>query len=133
MPYTVTCHLYPAAKPNNDTTRYGTGQKRCNRCNVFVRWEGVRCPYCGGTLRTKPRDGKSKNEHDPKQMLECSKQLMEQGLMRYCGTCGLTKPAKGVHDRCSKCDEKYTFSNEYTSKGTEHIGDSVTCDWLTKN
>ncbi|QMU54607.1 MAG: hypothetical protein GKS07_06785 [Nitrosopumilus sp.] len=60
------------------------------------------CPVCG----------KPKNDHDPKRMLECSKQLVEQGLMRYCGTCGLTKPSKGLHDRCSKCDEKYTFSNE---------------------
>jgi hypothetical protein len=60
------------------------------------------CPVCG----------KSKNDHDAKQMLECSKQLVEQGLMRYCGICGLTKPTEGLHDRCSKCGEKYTFSNE---------------------
>ncbi len=56
--------------------------------------------------------GKPKNDHDPKQMLKCSKQLVEQGLMRYCGVCGLTKPSDGLHDRCSKCGEKYTFSNE---------------------
>ncbi len=56
--------------------------------------------------------GKPKNDHDPKQMLSCSKQLVEQGLMRYCGMCGLTKPGEGLHDRCGKCGEKYTFSNE---------------------
>ena len=60
------------------------------------------CPVCG----------KSKNGHDPKQMLECSKQLVEQGLMRYCGLCGLTKPTEGLHDRCSKCGEKYAFLND---------------------
>jgi len=56
--------------------------------------------------------GKPKTDHDPKQMLKCSKQLVEQGLMRYCGICGLTKPTEGLHDRCGKCGEKYTFSNE---------------------
>lgn len=60
------------------------------------------CPICS----------RQKNEHDPQQMLECSKQLVEQGLMRHCGICGLTKPAEGLHDRCSKCGEKYAFSNE---------------------
>jgi len=33
------------------------------------------------------------------------------GVMRYCSLCGATKPAEGVHDRCGKCGEKYSFSN----------------------
>ena len=60
------------------------------------------CPICG----------KPKTEHNSQEIMKCSKELVEQGLKRYCGTCGLTKPAEGMHDRCSKCGEKYTFSNE---------------------
>lgn len=57
------------------------------------------CPICG-----KPR-----STHSPKQALECSHQIIERGTMRHCGTCGMTKPEEGVHDRCGKCGEKYTF------------------------
>ncbi|MGI9566851.1 MAG: hypothetical protein ACR2LL_07555 [Nitrosopumilus sp.] len=60
------------------------------------------CPICG----------KAKSEHNPNEISDCSRQLIEMGLMRHCGVCGLTKPAEGVHDRCSKCGEKYSFSNE---------------------
>ena len=59
------------------------------------------CPVCS----------KPKNGHDSKEMLDCSKQLVEMGMMRYCGLCGLTKPEHGLHDRCSKCGEKYSFTN----------------------
>ena len=54
---------------------------------------------------------KSKTEHNLEQTLECSRQLIEMGVMRYCSLCGATKPAEGVHDRCGKCGEKYSFSN----------------------
>ena len=60
------------------------------------------CPICG----------KAKDEHNPKEISDCSKQLIEMGFMRYCGLCGMTKPAEKMHDRCGKCDEKYSFSNE---------------------
>ena len=60
------------------------------------------CPICS----------KPKNDHNPKEMLECSRQLIDMGFMRRCSICGLTKPAEGMRDRCSKCGEKYEFSNE---------------------
>ena len=60
------------------------------------------CPICN----------KPKSEHSPKEMLSCSQEIMERSSMRYCSTCGLTKPEEGVHDRCSKCGEKYSFVNE---------------------
>ncbi|MDH3361719.1 MAG: hypothetical protein OEL56_07130 [Nitrosopumilus sp.] len=59
------------------------------------------CPMCG----------KAKNHHDSDEIRKCSEKLVEMGIMRYCGLCGLTKPALGVHDRCGKCNEKYSFSN----------------------
>jgi len=54
------CHRYKAIKPNHPNTRYGTGQKRCNRCELFLNWDGVHCPCCGISLRTKPRAMRSK-------------------------------------------------------------------------
>jgi hypothetical protein len=59
------------------------------------------CPICS----------KSQNKHSQEQWSVCSKKLIELGIMRYCEFCGLTKPESGVHDRCSKCSEKYSFSN----------------------
>ncbi len=35
--------------------RYLSGQKRCNRCTIFINWGGVWCPCCGVKLRLKPR------------------------------------------------------------------------------
>lgn len=54
--------------------------------------------------------GKPRKDHSSKETLDCSLELIEMGLKRYCGLCGLTKPASGTHDRCGKCGEKYSFS-----------------------
>ncbi|WP_048096997.1 hypothetical protein [Candidatus Nitrosarchaeum limnium] len=54
---------------------------------------------------------KEQPRHTSEQWAVCSKKLIELGIMRYCESCGLTKPAEGVHDRCEKCGEKYPFSN----------------------
>jgi rRNA maturation endonuclease Nob1 len=35
--------------------RYVNGQKRCNVCDVFVKWDGLFCPCCGKQLRTRPK------------------------------------------------------------------------------
>jgi len=36
--------------------RYSTGQKRCQVCEIFLKWDGLWCPCCGYRLRTKPRN-----------------------------------------------------------------------------
>jgi len=54
---------------------------------------------------------KSSNNHTPEDKQNCSNKLVEMGIMRFCGLCGLTKPSEGFHDRCGKCGEKYAFSN----------------------
>ena len=59
------------------------------------------CEFC-----TKPRV-----DHNFEEKQNCSKSLIEMGIMRYCGLCGISKPAKGSHDRCGKCGEKYSFIN----------------------
>jgi len=35
--------------------RYLAGQKRCQSCDLFIHWEGVKCPCCSTKLRAGPR------------------------------------------------------------------------------
>lgn len=42
--------------------RYKYGQKRCQVCDLFIKWTGVRCPCCGYKLRTNPRNKKYKQK-----------------------------------------------------------------------
>ena len=43
--------------------RYINGQKRCQICQVFIKWQGFWCPCCGFRLRGKPRNTKDKNRY----------------------------------------------------------------------
>ncbi|HEU4605648.1 MAG TPA: hypothetical protein VFS46_05360, partial [Nitrososphaera sp.] len=40
--------------------RYASGQKGCQICEIFIKWDGLWCPCCGYRLRTKPRNLKYK-------------------------------------------------------------------------
>ena len=40
--------------------RYANGQKRCQMCDIFIKWDGIWCPCCGYRLRTKSRSGRLK-------------------------------------------------------------------------
>ena len=42
------------------SSRYATGQKRCQVCELFIKWDGLSCPCCGYKLRTRPRHFKLK-------------------------------------------------------------------------
>jgi hypothetical protein len=35
--------------------RYATGNKRCQVCEIFIKWDGLWCPCCGYRLRIGPR------------------------------------------------------------------------------
>ena len=48
------CHRYKAKWMVHEY-RYLSGQKRCNVCGIFIEWEGIHCPCCGMSLRTRPR------------------------------------------------------------------------------
>ena len=48
------CIRHKAAKPSS-SSRYGSGQRRCQICEIFMRWNGLWCPCSGYRLRTKPR------------------------------------------------------------------------------
>jgi hypothetical protein len=53
------CIRHKAQKPVG-TGRYASGQKRCQICEIFIKWDGLWCPCCGYRLRTKPRNLKYK-------------------------------------------------------------------------
>jgi len=53
------CIRHKAMKPVG-SGRYSTGQKRCQVCEIFLKWEGLWCPCCGYRLRTRPRNLKYK-------------------------------------------------------------------------
>jgi hypothetical protein len=53
------CSKYKAQKPVG-SGRYSSGQRRCQICEVFIKFDGLWCPCCGYRLRTKPRNLKYK-------------------------------------------------------------------------
>jgi hypothetical protein len=53
------CSRYKA-KRTAQRYRYAFGQKRCNRCEMYLQWDGFWCPCCGLSLRTRPRTSKYK-------------------------------------------------------------------------
>jgi rRNA maturation endonuclease Nob1 len=53
------CSRHRAIKPKIGQ-RYTIGQKRCQVCQIFIYWEGLFCPSCGGRLRNRPRNSKFK-------------------------------------------------------------------------
>ena len=42
--------------------RYDNGHKRCNECEIFIKWDGKRCPCCGLLLRLRPRSGITRSQ-----------------------------------------------------------------------
>jgi hypothetical protein len=53
------CINYKATKPQ-DSRRYVWGQKRCQICSMWMKWEGVFCPCCHNKLRIKPKKMQNK-------------------------------------------------------------------------
>src|ERR1051325_6303315 len=46
------------------SSRYATGRKRCQTCDLFMQWDGVFCPCCGSRLGIGPRNIEDKaNTH----------------------------------------------------------------------
>ncbi|AFS83560.1 hypothetical protein NSED_08850 [Candidatus Nitrosopumilus sediminis] len=53
------CKQYKALKPRQ-IGRYASGQKRCNFCEIFLNFDGLKCPCCNKQLRSLPRSRKDK-------------------------------------------------------------------------
>jgi len=48
------CIQYKTTGNSNDGL-YKNGNKRCQICDIFIKWDGVYCSCCGQKLRTNPR------------------------------------------------------------------------------
>jgi hypothetical protein len=50
------CVRHKAPRPASSGYRYSAGQKRCQVCEIFLKWDGLWCPSCGYRLRMRPRN-----------------------------------------------------------------------------
>ena len=66
------CIRHKAQKPVH-LGRYAMGQKRCQICELFIKWDGLWCPCCGYRLRTKPRNLKYKAKLKARKEIEKAK------------------------------------------------------------
>jgi len=123
------CIRYKAQKPVG-TGRYASGQRRCQICEIFIKWEGLWCPCCGYRLRTKPRNLKYKAklrarvEADSAEEAETNSiAAMEQELVAEAA--GKTKKAKTKKVKttkskektlCEHCGKSYVFIDKHLKK-----------------
>ena len=57
-----TCSKYAVKHSPSAGGRYESGHKRCSSCEIFIKFDGIRCPCCGTALREKPRSSKAKEK-----------------------------------------------------------------------
>ena len=128
------CVRYKAQKPVG-TGRYASGQRRCQICEIFIKWEGLWCPCCGYRLRTKPRNLKYKAklrarveadsiEAEAKTISDMEKELAAEAAKAK--TKAKTKAkakttkAKTTKSRektpCQYCEKPYVFIDKHEKK-----------------
>ncbi len=56
------CSNYAVKYSPREGGRYESGQKWCSCCEIFIKFEGKRCPCCVCVLRGKPRDSKAREK-----------------------------------------------------------------------
>ena len=65
------CSKYKCTKPSVESNgRYAEGQKRCSTCEIYIKWDGVKCPCCNITLRHKPRSTAGRKRNQKFNMIE---------------------------------------------------------------
>lgn len=119
------CIRYKAQKPVG-TGRYASGQRRCQICEIFIKWEGLWCPCCGYRLRTKPRNLKYKAklrarvEADSAEEVETNSiAAMEQELVAEAAGKTKTKTTKAKSSKgkektlCEFCGKSYVFIDKH--------------------
>jgi RNA polymerase subunit RPABC4/transcription elongation factor Spt4 len=48
------CIRHKSIKQHHQTN-YTAGVKRCQVCEIFMKWDDLFCPCCGFRMRTRPR------------------------------------------------------------------------------
>ena len=129
------CVRYKAQKPVG-TGRYASGQRRCQICEIFIKWEGLWCPCCGYRLRTKPRNLKYKAklrarveadsiEAEANSISAMEKELAEDESKPKSKTKAKTTKAKTTKAKttkskektsCQYCDKPYVFIDKHEKK-----------------
>jgi hypothetical protein len=79
------CIRHKAQKPVG-SGRYSMGQKRCQICELFIKWDGLWCPCCGYRLRTKPRNLKYKAKLRARNKVKDAKMLLSMQPMQKSST-----------------------------------------------
>ena len=128
------CVRYKAQKPVG-TGRYASGQRRCQICEIFIKWEGLWCPCCGYRLRTKPRNLKYKAklrarveadsiEAEAKTIADMEKELAAE-VAKAKTKKAKTKKAKTTKAKttksrektpCQYCEKPYVFIDKHEKK-----------------
>ena len=126
------CVRYKAQKPVG-TGRYASGQRRCQICEIFIKWEGLWCPCCGYRLRTKPRNLKYKAklrarveadavEAETKSISEMEQELAAaEAKAKAKTTKAKTTKAKTTTKSkqktpCQYCEKPYVFIDKHEKK-----------------
>jgi hypothetical protein len=76
------CIRHKAPRPHvNNGNRYSTGQKRCQICEIFIKWDGLWCPCCSYRLRMRPRNLKSESKLRARKKIAEYQLLLQQRKM----------------------------------------------------
>ena len=127
------CVRYKAQKPVG-TGRYASGQRRCQICEIFIKWEGLWCPCCGYRLRTKPRNLKYKAklrarveadsiEAEAKTISDMEKELAAEAAKAKSKAKSKAKATKAKattkskeKTSCQYCEKPYVFIDKHENK-----------------
>ena len=118
------CVRYKAQKPVG-TGRYASGQRRCQICEIFIKWEGLWCPCCGYRLRTKPRNLKYKAKLRARveaDSIEAEAKAVEvvAKTAKAKTTKAKTAKAKTAKSKektsCQYCEKPYVFIDKHEKK-----------------
>ena len=122
------CVRYKAQKPVG-TGRYASGQRRCQICEIFIKWEGLWCPCCGYRLRTKPRNLKYKAklrarveadsiEAEAKTISDMEKELAAEAAKAKSKAKSKAKATTKSKEKtsCQYCEKPYVFITKHEAK-----------------
>jgi len=111
------CVRYKAQKPVG-TGRYASGQRRCQICEIFIKWEGLWCPCCGYRLRTKPRNLKYKAKLRARVSIEAkaaadSKSVEIEVAVKAKSKTSKSKATKKEKTPCIHCEKLFVYADKH--------------------